>query len=197
MPIAFRFLTILLAATPVLAFSDGAFARDALAIVTAIILAAAAMAPENDITNTMRLLGRFSLAILFPVLFMVFQVLPIPFASLVNPIWPTAATALNESSMWGHVSLDPGSTLRDLMLYLAVLSLMIATVILTRDRQRAQTTLFILCAVTVFMSVEALLGQLNSFAGIFTISEWSDLNQQLSEHLRRDRWRSCSMASTR
>src|ERR1700733_8175165 len=71
--------------------------------------------------------------------------------------------------MWGHVSLDPGSTLRALMLYLAVLSLMIATVILTRDRQRAQTTLYILCAMTVFMSVEALLGQLSSFAGIFPV----------------------------
>jgi hypothetical protein len=167
--IAFHLLTILLATTPVVAFSDSATAQDAFALVAAIILALAAMAPLSDVTNTMRLLRGISLAILFPVLFMTFQILPIPFASLVNPIWPSAATALNEPSMWGHVSIDPGMTLRDLMLYLAVLSLIIATIILTRDRQRAQTTLFILCAMTVFMSVEALLGELSSFAGIFPI----------------------------
>jgi hypothetical protein len=169
LPIAFRLLTILLAATPVLAFSDSASGQDAFAIVTAVILVAAAMAPPSDITATIQLLKGLSLAILFPILFTVFQLAPTPFASLANPIWPTAAAALNEPSLWGHVSLDPGNTLRDLMLYLAVLSLVIATVIITRDRQRAQTTLFILCAMTGLMSAEALLGQLSLFAGIFPV----------------------------
>jgi hypothetical protein len=167
--IAFRLLTILLAATPVLAFSDSASGQDAFAIVTAAMLVVAAMAPPSDITATIQVLKGLSLAILFPILFMVFQLAPTPFASLANPIWPTAAAALNEPSLWGHVSLDPGNTLRGLMLYLAVLSLMIATVIITRDRQRAQTTLFILCAMTGLMSAEALLGQLSLFAGIFPV----------------------------
>ena len=136
---------------------------------TATILIMAAMAPPSDITATIQLLKGLSLAILFPILFMVFQLAPTPFASLANPIWPTAAAALNERSLWGHVSLDPGNTLRGLMLYLAVLSLAIATVIITRDRQRAQTTLFILCAMTGLMSAEALLGQLSLFAGIFPV----------------------------
>jgi hypothetical protein len=100
---------------------------------------------------------------------MIFQLAPIPFKSLANPIWPTAAIALNDSSLWGHISLDPGNTLRGLMLYLAVLSLVIATIIIARDRQRAQTTFFIVCAMTALMSVEALLGQLNLFAGIFPV----------------------------
>jgi hypothetical protein len=167
--IAFRLLTILLAATPVLAFSDSATGQDALAILAAATLAVAAMSPPSDITSTLHLLKAFSLAILFPVLFMIFQFVPIPFKSLANPIWPTAATALNDPSRWGHVSLDPGTTLRSLMLYLAVVSLAIATIIMTRDRQRAQTTLFIVCAMTVLMSVEAMLGQFNLFAGIFPV----------------------------
>ena len=169
MPIAFRLLTILLAATPVLAFSDSASGQDAFAVVTAAMLVVAAMAPPSDITATIRLLKGLSLAILFPILFMVFQLAPLPFASLTNPIWPTAAAALNEPSLWRHVSLAPGNTLRGLMLYLTVLSLVIATVIITRDRQRAQTTLFILCAMTGLMSAEALLGQLNLFAGVFPV----------------------------
>jgi hypothetical protein len=167
--IAFRLLTILLAATPVLAFSDSTFGQDAFAVVTAAMLVVAAMAPPSDITATIRLLKGFSFAILFPILFMVFQLAPLPFASLANPIWPAAAAALNEPSLWRHVSLAPGNTLRGLMLYLAVLSLVIATVIIARDRQRAQTTLFILCAVTGLMSAEALLGQLNLFAGVFPV----------------------------
>jgi hypothetical protein len=168
--IAFRLLTILLAATPVLAFSDSATGQDAFAILAAATLAVAAMSPPSDITSTLRLLKAFSLAILFPILFMIFQLAPIPFKSFANPIWPTAATALNDPSLWGHISLDPGNTLRGLMLFLAVLSLVIATIIITRDRQRAQTTLFILCGMTGLMSVEALLGQLNFFAGIFPVS---------------------------
>jgi hypothetical protein len=168
--IAFRLLTILLAATPVLAFSDSATGQDALAILAAATLAVAAMSPPSDITSTLRLLKTFSLAILFPILFTIFQFAPIPFKSWANPIWPTAATALNDPSLWGHISLDPGNTLRSLMLYLAVLSLVIATIIITRDRQRAQTTLFIVCVMTGLMSVEALLGQLNLFAGIFPVS---------------------------
>jgi len=43
---------------------------------------------------------------------------------------------------------------------------MVATVIITRDRQRAQTILFVLSAVTTFMSVDVLLGQLDVFASI-------------------------------
>jgi len=168
--IAFRLLTILLAATPVLAFSDSYAGQDALAILAAATLAVAAMSPPSDITSTLRLLKTFYLAILFPILFTIFQLAPIPFKSWANPIWPTAATALNDPSLWGHISLDPGNTLRSLMLYLAVLSLVIATIIITRDRQRAQTTLFIVCVMTGLMSVEALLGQLNLFAGIFPVS---------------------------
>jgi hypothetical protein len=167
--IAFRLLTILLAATPVLAFSNSATGQDVFAILAAAMLIVAAMSPPSDITSTLRLLKAFSLAILFPILFMIFQLAPIPFKSWANPIWPTAAIALNDSSLWGRISLDPGNTLRGLMLYLAVLSLVIATIIITRDRQRAQTTLFIVCAMTALMSVEALLGQLNLFAGIFPV----------------------------
>jgi hypothetical protein len=169
LPIAFRLLTILLAATPVLVFSDSASGQDAFAIVTATTLIMAMMAPRSDITATIQLLKGLSLAILFPILFMVFQFAPTPFASLANPIWPTAAAALNERSLWGHVSLDPGNTLRGSMLYLTVLSVAIATIIVTRDRQRAETTLFILCAITGLISVEALLGQLSLFAGILPV----------------------------
>jgi hypothetical protein len=157
---------VLLAATPVLAIAGGASARDVIAFGAAIMLASAAMAPQAEITPTVQLLKRFSLAMLFPIAWMVLQIAPLPFESLVNPIWSTASMALNEPSSWGHVSIGPGNTLRSLILYSTILALVIATVIVTRDRQRAETILFGSSAVTTFMSAEILLGQLNSFAGM-------------------------------
>jgi hypothetical protein len=163
---AFYLLTILVAATPVLAIAGGAFAEHAVVFAAAIVLATAAMAPKREIAFAAQLLKRFSLAMLFPILWMVLQVVPLPFASLVNPIWPTTAIALNEPSLSGRISLDPGGTLRSLIFYLTIMSLVISTVIITKDRHRAETTLFVLNAVTTFMSAEGLVGQFDAFAGM-------------------------------
>jgi hypothetical protein len=124
-----------------------------------------AAAPQSEITNTFRLLKRISVAILLPAAWMLLQIAPIPFASLVNPIWPTASAALNEPSLLGHLSLDPASTLRCLMLYLTIVALVVATIIITQDRQNAETTLFVLCTVTAVMSAELLLSRHGSLVG--------------------------------
>jgi hypothetical protein len=105
-------------------------------------------------------------AMLFPLAWMALQAVPLPFDSLVNPIWPSASAALNEPSLWGCISIDPGSAFRSLIAYAVMLSLMVATIIVARDRQRAETVLFVLSAVTVFMSAEVLVNKLNSLAGI-------------------------------
>jgi hypothetical protein len=164
--IAFYLLTVLVAATPVLAVADGTLAQHAVVFVAAITLAAAARGADGEIASAAQQLKRFSLAILFPILWMVLQVAPLPFTSLVNPIWSTTAIALNEPSLPGHISLDPGATLRSLILYLTIVSLVISTVIVTKDRHRAETTLYVLTAVTTFMSAEILIGRLDSFAGM-------------------------------
>ena len=162
----FRLLIILLAATPVLAIAGGGLAPHLVALAAALLLAAAAMAPQAEIRATIQLLKRLWPAMLFPAAWMVLQAVPLPLASWVNPIWPSAAAALNEPSLWGHVSIDPGATLRSLIAYAVMLSLMVATIIVTRERQRAETILLVLGAVTTFMSAEVLLSRLGAFAGI-------------------------------
>jgi hypothetical protein len=164
--IAFHLLTALLAMTPVLAVGGGSLAQHLIALGTAIILVASAMSPQAELATTAQLLKRFSLAVLFPILWMTFQAIPLPFDSIANPIWPTTRTALNEPSLPGHISLDPGATLRSLASYLTILSVVASTAILTRDRQRAETTLLVLSTVTTLISVEALVGQLDLFAGL-------------------------------
>jgi hypothetical protein len=88
----------------------------------------------------------------------------VPSSSLANPIWSTTSIALNDPSLPGRISLDPGATLRSLFLYLVDVSLVVSTVIITKDRHRAETVLFVLCTVTTFMSLEVLLGRLDWFA---------------------------------
>jgi hypothetical protein len=168
--IASSLLTALLAATPILAIANGPFAQHVVAFAAAILLAAA-IGPEAELATAAQLLKRFSLAVLFPILWMVLQAVPLPFSSLANPIWPTTSVALNEASLPGHISLDPGATLRSLVLFLIDLSLVISTVIITKDRHRAETTLFVLSAVTTFMSVEVLLGHLDAFAGVLPAAD--------------------------
>jgi hypothetical protein len=162
--VASSLLTILLAAVPTLVIANGAFAQQAIALVAAVMLGAAVRGADAELTSTAQLLKRFSVAILVPVVWMVVQVLPLPFPSLANPIWSATSIALNEPSLPGRISIDPGATLQSLFVYLVYVSLMVSTVIITRDRHRAEIILFVLCAVTTFMSLEVLLGRLNLFA---------------------------------
>jgi hypothetical protein len=164
--IAFHLLTALLAMTPILAVGSGSFAQHLIALAAVIMLATSAMNPQGELSTTAPLLKPFFLAVLFPILWMTLQAIPLPFDSIANPIWLTTRTALNEPSLTGHISLDPGATLRSLASYLTILSLVGATAILTRDRQRAETTLLVLSTVTTLISFEALVGQLDLFAGL-------------------------------
>jgi hypothetical protein len=166
--IASSLLTILLAATPIVAVANGAFAQHAVAIIAAIMLATAAKGAETELASTAQLLKRFSLAILLPLAWMVLQTLPLPFSALANPVWSATSIALNDPSLPGRISLDPGATLRGLFPYLVDVSLVVSSVIITKDRHRAETVLFVLCAVTTFMSLEVLLGRLDLFAGLIT-----------------------------
>ena len=163
LPTAFRFLSILLAAIPVLALTDDWLVQDVSAIVAALLLLFAIGASQDDLKITVRLLGKIKLPILFPFAWMVFQIAPL--SLFANSIWPTASIALNEP-LSGHISIDPGATIRALFQYLTIASLMVATMVFTRDRERAETTLFVMGAVTTFMSVEMLLGQFQPFTGI-------------------------------
>ena len=163
MPTAFRFLTILLAAIPVLALTDDWLVRDVSAFAAALLLLLSFGASQDDLRITVRLLRPILPAVLFPIAWMVFQIAPLN--PLANSIWPTASIALGEPLL-GHISIDPGATIQSLFAYLTMVSLMIMTMVFTRDRERAETTLFVTCAVTAFMSLEVLLGQLQHFAGV-------------------------------
>lgn len=164
--IASCLLIALLAATPILAIANGSFAQHVLALVAAVMAAMAARGPEAELASAAPLLKRFLLAFLLPVVWMALQIFPAPAFSLANPIWSATSIALNQPSLPGRISVDPGATLRSLFLYLIDVSLLVSTVIITKDRQRAETILSVLCVVTTFISAEVLLSRLDLFAGM-------------------------------
>ena len=166
MQIASRLLIILLAAVPALAIAPEGFTRPVAGVTTAILLIGAAVGPQTDVATAAQLLRRLALALLFPILWMVLQIVPLPASSLANPIWSTVSAALGGPSLPAHVSIDPDATLQSLLAYLTILALMIATIVVARDRHRAETIFYVMSTVATFMSAEILLGQLDAFKGI-------------------------------
>ncbi|MDA9499448.1 hypothetical protein [Bradyrhizobium sp. CCBAU 11357] len=166
MLIASWLLIALLAATPILAITSGSFAQHVISLAAAMMMAMVIRGPEAQIASAAQLLKQFLLIILLPVVWMALQIFPLSASSLANPIWSATSIALNQPLLPGRISVDPGATLQSLFLYLVNVSLLVSTVIITRDRRTAETILFVLSAVTTFISVEFLLGRLDSFAGI-------------------------------
>lgn len=159
-------LITLLAATPILAITSGSFAQHVISLATALMMTMVIRGPEAQIASAAQLLKQFILIFLLPIVWMTLQIFPISTSSLANPIWSATSIALNQPSLPGRISVDPGATLQSLFQYLVDVSLLVSTVIIARDRRTAETILFVLCAVTTLMSVEFLLSRLDSFAGI-------------------------------
>src|SRR6266702_768421 len=144
---------------PLTSIANGALTLYATYFVAAGLLLATALTSETEVAAAEKALRRFWFGILFPLFWMLMQSIPLPFASIVNPIWPTAAIALNAPSLAGHISIDPGSTLRSLVWYLTVLSVAVSTLIIAEDRRRAETILIALGASATFVSLEMLVAR--------------------------------------
>jgi hypothetical protein len=161
LPIAPSLLIALLATTPLVALVNYDIVRPVLLILIASVAAAVAINAQPDqIAGAGQTLRRFALAMLLPAAWMILQCIPVPFSTIENPIWATTRMALNEPSLAGHISLDPGATMRGAVWYLAVLAVIISTVLITKDRRRAETVLLAVTIVTTFVAAEVLLGQL-------------------------------------
>ncbi|MGV7217920.1 O-antigen ligase family protein [Bradyrhizobium sp. UFLA05-112] len=166
--IAHYLLITLLAAAPILAIANGAFAQHMVALVAAMTMAMAARSPQAELASAAQLLKQFLPVVLLPIVWMALQIFPAPTVSLANQIWSATSVALNQPSLPGRISVAPGATLQSLFHYLVAVSLVVSTVIITKDRHRAETILFALCAVTTFMSIEVLLHRFGLFTGMIS-----------------------------
>ena len=105
------------------------------------------------------------LAAAVPAIWMVIQILPIPFPGMSHSIWINANEALDKYS-WGHISVDIGMTVEALAFYLASVSLIVVAVFATRDRMRAELTLSALTAVSTLTTIALLISKLGLISGL-------------------------------
>lgn len=158
-------MILLVSTIPVLAITDNIYVPHAIGLVSAMILANSVIGLRSDFATVSGILRPFFLAMAFPALWMILQIVPIPASAVVNSVWAPASTALSES-LTGRIAIDPGGTLRSLTAYLAALSLIVSTLIISRDRRRAETLFYVLTTVTTFMSAEVLIARFDGFAGL-------------------------------
>ncbi|MGY8667470.1 hypothetical protein Q3C01_34665 [Bradyrhizobium sp. UFLA05-109] len=158
-------LVALLATAPAAVIADDGYVQSAIFPLIALTLAFAAMfAPSPEIALARQTLKRLALAILVPIIWMIGQIIPSPVSSLANPIWSSAAIALNEPALSGHISIDPGATLHSLVWYLAIFAVIVATVLVTKDRRRAELILLVLTAAATLVALSFFLGRADQLA---------------------------------
>jgi hypothetical protein len=156
--IAFILLLVSIVTMPALVILDGVVAYYFFAALAAAALAALGIsARAADINFTAQVTRPLKLAAAVPAIWMVVQILPIPFWS--HSIWVNANEALNRQS-WGHISVDIGRTCEALAFYLGNVSLIVVGVFVARDRRRAELTLMTLTTITTLTTIALLISKL-------------------------------------
>ncbi len=159
MPIGFGLLLVCIAAVPVLILFDGPVAQSLLETLAAVALAfVATSARATDVRLAAQTTSRLRLAAAVPILWMLFQLSPVPFSGMTHSIWVNANEALNQRS-FGHISIDLGRTIEAIVFYLANITLIIVSVFAVRDRRRAELALFVLAAVATLATLVLLISR--------------------------------------
>jgi hypothetical protein len=165
--IAFFFLSLLVALFPVLAIRDGLVLQSLLGTLAAATLSAAGVAAQAaDVQSATQVTRRLGLAAAIPAIGMIIQLLPMPIPEFSHTIWINGNEALHKRA-WGHISVDLGDTVQALAFYLANVALILATVLVARNHQRAGRLFTLLGAITI-LTVVALLG--SRFFHVFAIA---------------------------
>ena len=152
---AFIILTSLIAILPAFMMIDGMLADGVASAIVAIAMVTVVLTLHtSDLNRFCRLLGPTAFIVLFvPCLWMLLQVLPIPTRSLANPVWASAAAALDKPFV-GAISLDIGATLLSLARYCAVLGSAFVTAAVTLNKQRAESVLTLLTGIAALIAAE-------------------------------------------
>src|SRR6267142_159737 len=152
---AFIVLISLIALLPALVMIDGILSNGMVSAIVAIAMVTVVLALDTGGLNRFsRLLGPTSFVVLFiPCLWMLLQVLPISIRSLANPVWVSAATALDQPFV-GAISLDISATLLSLARYCTILAAAFVTATVTLDKQRAESVLSLLTSIAALIAAE-------------------------------------------
>jgi hypothetical protein len=150
---AFTFVTVLVAAAPLVAFSDGPLLDGIITAIIAVILFIIALAlPPGEAKHQVKSIRLMLFFFIIPALWMALQAIPMPLRSLANPAWQSAGSALG-APLIGSITIDTGRTVLALVQYLTVLGLILASSAICINRSRAEKILFSLTAATTAMAL--------------------------------------------
>jgi hypothetical protein len=155
MIVPFVALASLMALIPAFLPLDGVWVIGAVSAILAAALTVTAIAlPDTSLTRLTRLLRPVLILVLVvPALWMLLQASPMPARALANPMWASAAAALNER-VAGAITVDIGATLISLAQYCAVVAAALVTTAVTLDRQRARHILIVLVVIATLIAVQ-------------------------------------------
>jgi hypothetical protein len=144
-------LVVLICASPAVLFFDGPIAHGVLAGVAAVGIAIISRTMRPGETEFfLSFSKRAATLVAIPALWMLIQVLPLPF--LAHPIWTSAETAIGHP-IKGSISIDIGASVMALGFYLTIVAVAFWSAAVAVDRQRAEWILFSLMTATALIGL--------------------------------------------
>ena len=165
-------LVLLVGITPIMLFTDGPIVHGIVAGLAAagIAVVSATMRP-GETQFLVSLLRRAALFAAIPILWIVFQLVPL--GPIANPIWSSAEAALGHP-LYGSISIDFGASVMALGFYLSAAGVALLAAAVAVERQRAVWVLFALVGATVVIALILLTEAVGRWGG-------SDLAGAVSE----------------
>ena len=167
---AYRLFIVVLGLSPLYLVSDSLLARGVLTACAALLVLIVALSIRPGEAAFVAGITRPVLIVAaIPAAWILIQALPLPFQSLEHPIWLSAQTALGKS-LWGSISISPGSTLVGLARYLTACGLFLVAASVSVDRQRAETLLFALAGLATALAALRIIHDVGGFVFLGEIS---------------------------
>jgi hypothetical protein len=171
--IAFSLVLALVAMTPILLVMQGSTELAFVAFISSLsLLFGVAKATPAEMERLAKTLGQVKLLLAVPAVWMVIQLLPLPLG-ISNPIWTSAAAAMPNLS-FGHITINVPSTVRAFGIYCGWLILVLATMVATADRRRAEFCLAALVLATTLIAAQGI--ALSIFPNMLTIDAWNSFS---------------------
>jgi hypothetical protein len=153
--IAFSLIIALVATAPILLVMQGSIELPFVALISSLALVLGVWkATPSELERLAKTPWRVKLLLALPAAWMVVQLLPLPL-SVSNPIWTSAAAAMPDLS-FGHITMNAADTLRALGIYCGWLILVLATMVATADRRRAELCLAALMLAATVIAIEGI-----------------------------------------
>lgn len=162
MIVAFGALGTLLVLIPALIAAGNVLVCGIASAVAAVgIIAIAVAQPPTEIDRLLELVRPVALlGLLIPCIWILLQILPLAGGTLANSAWATASAALGRQ-INGSVTIDTGASVLALARYLTAAAIVLLSVAVAINRQRAGTLLTIATAIAVAASLELIVVEMD------------------------------------